>query len=157
MIRFLTEVGYANAPKLLGEVAMVRPDGSGHSMIVAEEFVQNQGGAWQFTQDYLARFIETMGLANKDIHDEADLLSGYGSFARSVGTRLAELHAVLAAPNDDPDFAPEPADSAVATAWGEAATAQLSRAFDMLAKDPGVPPARGARPPLSCWTTGTRS
>ena len=146
MIRFLTEVGYANAPNLLGEVAMVRPDGSGYSMIVAEEFIQNQGSAWQFTQDYLARFIETMGLANKDIHDEADLLSGYGSFARSVGTRLAEMHALLAAPNDDPDFAPEPADSAVATGWGEAATAQLSRAFDMLAQMTGAaePEARAA-------------
>ncbi len=134
MMRFLTASGYANSPKLLGEVAMVRADGSGHSMIVAQEFVQNQGDAWQYTQNYLARFIETMGLANKDIHDEADLLSGYGSFARSVGTRLAELHAVLAAPNDDPDFAPEPVDKAVANAWGEAATTQLAQAFEALRK-----------------------
>jgi maltose alpha-D-glucosyltransferase / alpha-amylase len=134
MMRFLTASGYANTPKLLGEVAMVRADGSGHSMIVAQEFVQNQGDAWQYTQNYLARFIETMGLGNKDVADEADLLSGYASFARSVGTRLAELHAVLAAPSDDPAFAPEPADHTVATAWGEAAADQLSRAFDALRK-----------------------
>jgi maltose alpha-D-glucosyltransferase/alpha-amylase len=134
MMRFLTSSGYANSPKLLGEVAMVRADGSGYSMIVAEEFVQNQGDAWQYTQDYLARFIETMGLGNRDIHDEADQLSGYASFARSVGTRLAELHAVLAAPSDDPAFAPEPANRTVATAWGKAAAEQLSRAFDALAE-----------------------
>jgi maltose alpha-D-glucosyltransferase/alpha-amylase len=134
MVRFLTAAGYANTPKLLGEVAMVRADGSGHSMILAQEFVQNQGDAWQYTQDVLARFIETMGLANRDIHDEADQLSGYRVFARSVGTRLGELHAVLAQPTDDPAFAPEPADAAAAIAWGEAAAAQLSLAFDALQK-----------------------
>ncbi|HTJ89670.1 MAG TPA: putative maltokinase, partial [Acidocella sp.] len=132
MMRFLTAAGYANTPKLLGEVAMVRADGSGHSMIVAQEFVQNQGDAWQYTQNYLARFIETMSLANRDIHDEADQLSGYASFARSVGTRLAELHAVLAAPSEDPAFAPERADGTVTSAWGEAAAEQLARAFDAL-------------------------
>jgi len=134
MMRHLTEAGYANSPKLLGEVALVRADGSGHSMIVAQEFVQNQGDAWQYTQNYLARFIETMGLANKDIHDEADQLSGYASFARSVGTRLADLHAVFARPNADPAFAPERADDEDAAAWGEDAAAQLSRAFDALQK-----------------------
>jgi maltose alpha-D-glucosyltransferase / alpha-amylase len=132
MMRFLTAAGYANSPKLLGEVALVRADGSGHSMIVAQAFVQNQGDAWHYTQNYLARFIETMGLANKDIHDEADQLSGYASFARSVGTRLAELHAVLAKPSEDPAFAPEPADNAAAAAWGDDAAAQLSLAFDAL-------------------------
>ncbi|HEY1856552.1 putative maltokinase, partial [Acidocella sp.] len=139
MVRFLTAAGYANTPKLLGEVAMVREDGSGHSMILAQEFVQNQGDAWQYTQDVLARFIETMGLANKDIHDEADQLSGYSVFARSVGTRLGELHALLARPTDDPAFAPEPADRAAAAAWGEAAAAQLSLAFDALQKSGPLP------------------
>ena len=104
---------------------MVRTDGSGHSMIVAQEFVQNQGDAWQYTQNYLARFIETMGLGNKDISDEADQLSGYASFSRSVGTRLAELHAVLAAPSDHPAFAPEPTNRTVATAWAEIACPRL--------------------------------
>jgi maltose alpha-D-glucosyltransferase/alpha-amylase len=138
MVRFLTAAGYANTPKLLGEVALVRADGSGHSMILAQEFVQNQGNAWQYTQDVLARFIETMGLANRDIHDEADQLSGYRAFARSVGTRLGELHAVLAQPTDDPAFAPKPADRAAAIAWGEAAAAQLSLAFDALAQLPEI-------------------
>jgi len=146
VMRFLTEAGYANSPKLLGEVALVRADGSGHSMIVAHEFVQNQGNAWHYTQDYLARFIETMGLANKDIHDEADQLSGYASFARSVGTRLADLHAVFARPSADPAFAPERADDEDATAWGENATAQLSLAFEALARiaSPAEPEAARA-------------
>jgi maltose alpha-D-glucosyltransferase / alpha-amylase len=145
VMRFLTAAGYANSPKLLGEVALVRADGSGHSMIVAHEFVQNQGNAWHYTQNYLARFIETMGLANKDIHDEADQLSGYASFARSVGTRLADLHAVFAKPSEDPAFAPEPADNAVATAWGDDATAQLSLAFDTLEQITSIADPEAAR------------
>ena len=139
MMRFLTAAGYANTPRLLGEVAMIREDGSGHSLIVAQEFVQNQGDAWQYTQDYLARFIETMSLANKDINDEADQLSGYRAFARSVGTRLAELHAVLAQPSDDPAFAPEPVDRAAVSAWGRQAAAQLSLAFEALQKSGEFP------------------
>ncbi len=132
MERFLTENGYANTPPLLGEVAMVGDDGSGHSMIVAQEFVQNQGDAWQYTQDYLARFIETMGLANKNIHDEADQLSGYRSFARSVGTRLAELHALLAKPSTNEAFAPLPVNAAQAGLWGQGTAAQLALTFELL-------------------------
>jgi maltose alpha-D-glucosyltransferase/alpha-amylase len=134
MVRHLTEHGYANTPPLLGEIAMVGADGSGHSMIVAQKFVQNQGDAWQYTLNYLARFTETIGVGAKNRADEVDQLSGYASFARSVGTRLAELHALLARPSDDPAFTPAAADEKDAKAWAEAAAAQLELAFRSLEK-----------------------
>ncbi len=134
MVRFLTENGYANTPPLLGEVAMFGADGTGHSMIVAQKFLQNQGDAWQYTLDYLARFVETIGVGSKNLGDEADQLSGYGAFVRAVGTRLAELHALLAKPSRDDAFAPVRASAKEARAWGENAAAQLNLAFDILSK-----------------------
>ena len=79
MVRHLTENGYANTPPLLGEIAMFGADGSGHTMIVAQRFVHNQGDAWQWTLDYLARFIETIGVGGKILGDEADQRSGYAT------------------------------------------------------------------------------
>jgi maltose alpha-D-glucosyltransferase/alpha-amylase len=45
---------------------------------------------------------------------------------------LAELHSVLAAPADDPDFAPEVADKGVLTSWAEAVIEQMDSAFALL-------------------------
>ena len=134
MVRHLTENSYANTPPLLGEVAIFGTNGSGHSMIVAQQFVQNQGDAWQYTLNYLARFSETIGLGEKSRADEADQLSGYGAFARAAGTRLAQLHALLARPTDNEAFAPVQTDARDAKNWGEAAAAQLDLAFESLSK-----------------------
>jgi maltose alpha-D-glucosyltransferase/alpha-amylase len=134
MIRHLTLHGYANTPPLLGEVALVKPDGTGHSMIVAQKFLQNQGDAWQYTLDYLARFLETMAVGGKTPADEADELSGYAPLARAIGTRLAELHALLARPSDDPAFAPARADAARAGDIAAATMAQIKAALAALTK-----------------------
>jgi maltose alpha-D-glucosyltransferase/alpha-amylase len=54
-------------------------------------------------------------------------------FARTLGTRLAELHAVLAKPSDDPAFDPEIATDEDVANWTESAEIQLTAAFDILA------------------------
>ena len=134
MVRHLTENGYANTPPLLGEIAMFNTDGTGHSMIIAQKFVQNQGDAWQYTLNYLARFTLNIGVGGKSLGDEADQLFGYGTFARAVGTRLGELHALLAQPSEDAAFTPVTVTPALAQAWSEDATAQLEAAFESLLK-----------------------
>jgi len=118
---------------LLGEVTRFGHDGSFHSMIVAQAFVHNQGDAWQYTLNYLDRFVEAVASGSRDRGDEAEQLAVYAVFARAMGTRLAELHALLAQPSEDPDFAPEIADAADAKAWAAAATHQLDNAFETLA------------------------
>ncbi len=133
MVRYLTEKGYANTPPLLGEVARVPAKGEGHSMIVAQAFVQNQGDAWQYTLDYLQRFTEAVGTSGRSRSDEADQLANYAAFARSMGTRLGELHALLAKPSDNEAFNPVAAKPADAKAWSEGAKTQLTLAFDALA------------------------
>jgi len=112
MLRYLTEHGYANTPPLLGEISRMDGD-TPQSMIVVQKFVANEGDAWEYTLKYLSEF--------------GDSLDDYAIFARAIGTRLAELHAVLAKPSGV--FNPQPATARDAQAWADAARAQLAAAF----------------------------
>jgi maltose alpha-D-glucosyltransferase/alpha-amylase len=133
MVRYLTENGYANTPPLLGEIARFdHATGGSHSMIVAQAFVHNQGDAWQYTLNYLNRFVDDVGAGNRDKGDEAEQLGVYAVFARSMGTRLGELHALLAKPSDDAAFNPQPAQAADVKTWADGATAQLHTTFETL-------------------------
>jgi maltose alpha-D-glucosyltransferase/alpha-amylase len=132
MVRHLTLHGYANTPPLLGEVMRVSDSGHFHSMIVAQAFVHNQGDAWQYTLNYLNRFVEAVASGSRDRGDEAEQLAVYAVFARSMGTRLGELHALLARPCDDEAFAPLEARADDVAAFGEGAAAQLALAFETL-------------------------
>jgi maltose alpha-D-glucosyltransferase/alpha-amylase len=132
MVRYLTEHNYANTPPLLGEITRVANDGSEHSMIVAQSFVRNQGDAWQYTLDYLSRFTQSLSLQAPTTETESDQLAGYASFVRALGTRLGELHALLAQPSENSAFNPLPAQAADTGAWAEAAQAQLQAAFAVL-------------------------
>ncbi len=132
MVRYLTENNYANTPPLLGEIDRIASDGSEHTMIVAQKFVHNQGDAWQWTLNYLMRLNETMGLGEKTIADEEDAFANYAAFARAMGTRLGQLHQVLAQPSSDAAFDPEEVTEADVKEWTENATRQLQAAFDLL-------------------------
>jgi maltose alpha-D-glucosyltransferase/alpha-amylase len=132
MVRHLTEQGYANTPPLLGEISRVGKDGRGHSMIVAQQFVQNQGDAWQYTLDYLSRFTQSLAVGDKPKTWEAEQFVLYTAFVRAVGTRLGELHAVLARPSDDDAFSPLPAKAADTKAWADGAKAQVEQALETL-------------------------
>jgi maltose alpha-D-glucosyltransferase / alpha-amylase len=131
MGRHLSRVGYANTPALLGEVLHVGADGVPSALAVLQGFVRNQGDAWRWTLDYLVRTYDEFSHAPDDA-TRAEILSGYDGFAAAVGTRLGELHAVLAQPSDEAAFQPESADASDAVAWAAEARAQLERAVEAL-------------------------
>jgi maltose alpha-D-glucosyltransferase/alpha-amylase len=116
MVRYLTEQGYANTPPLLGEISRIVSGGLPQSMIVVQKFVANQGDAWEYTLDYL-----------KNSGDD------YAAFAVTLGTRLAQLHEVLAKPSADPAFNPKPAAALDTQAWADGARLQLAAALGTLA------------------------
>jgi maltose alpha-D-glucosyltransferase/alpha-amylase len=130
MTRFLTEAGYEGAPALLGEVVRIAPDGTPCTLMLLQSFVRNQGDGWQWTLDWLRRAVDEAALSD-DV--PADAFAGYLPIAEAIGRRLGELHAVLARPGDDPDFAPEPAGPDDAAAWGADTLAQLDGALAALA------------------------
>ncbi len=140
MTRVLTERGFSNTAPLFGELVRVSPDGTPHTVALAQGFVRNQGDGWGWTLEYLARTVEEAAMTGakpeSGTEEEAadDALDAYEVFARAIGTRLAEMHAVLSQPTDDPAFTPEPADRAALDAWADGAIEQIGLAMDLLAK-----------------------
>ena len=134
MGRYLTERGYANAAAMLGELTRVEPDGSVHVLAVVQAFKHNQGDAWVWTLNTLERAIRDATTAGaSEIENEQDAFAELEVFARLLGSRLGELHAVLAQPSDDAAFAPEAANKADVATWAEAVSAKLGEALDILA------------------------
>ncbi len=134
MTRYLTERGFANTAPLLGEVVRFDPDGTPYTMVLVQGFIRNQGDGWRWTLDFLSRVLNSAEVINPDmrIEDIADAMAGYGNFAAAIGHRLAELHATLAAPTDNPAFAPEKATAADVDRWSEGVRVQLDAALSAL-------------------------
>jgi maltose alpha-D-glucosyltransferase/alpha-amylase len=142
MTRVLTERGFANTAHLLGEVVHVSGDGERHTLMIVQRFVYNQGDGWSWTLDRLTRRLDDVALAAGALTDadtppdasaEGDAaFEAYDAFARTLGRRLAEMHAVLAQPCDDPAFAPEPTLPEDALALADAVRTQLASALKAL-------------------------
>jgi maltose alpha-D-glucosyltransferase / alpha-amylase len=136
MSRYLTEHGFANTAPLLGEVARYDADGTPHTLVLVQGFLRNQGDAWGWTLDYLSRVLNSAAVVDPEarIDEIADELAAYGNFAAAIGRRLGEMHAILAAPTDNPAFAPEDVSAADASAWAAAVRTDLTAALEALAK-----------------------
>jgi maltose alpha-D-glucosyltransferase/alpha-amylase len=135
MGRYLTERGFANTAPLLGEVTRYDAEGTPHTLVLVQGFLRNQGDGWSWTLDYLSRVLNSAAVVDPEgqIDDIAETLAAYGNFAAAIGRRLAELHALLAAPTDDPDFAPENASAADITVCAEGVRMQFEAALTALA------------------------
>ena len=143
MSRYLTDMGYANTPPLLGHVERHGPDGDA-ALIVAQGFVRNQGDGWGFTQDVLGRISDSVAVTAGGGEEPGDQFAGYLNFAAAVGRRLGELHAVLAKPADAADFAPVVADEKDAKALAVEVKAQVDAALKALAGATGLADAAAA-------------
>ncbi|MDB5985566.1 MAG: alpha-amylase family protein [Nevskia sp.] len=135
MGRTLTERGYANVAPMLGEVTRIAADGTPHVLAVLQGFKHNQGDAWVWTLNTLERAIrDATAVGASEIDNEQDAFAELEAFAKLLGMRLGELHAVLAQPCDDAAFAPEPASKDDVAEWADAVVAKLNEALDVLAK-----------------------
>ena len=142
MGRRLTELGFAHAPAMLGEVVRIGADGTRYTLIMLHEFIDNQGDAWQWTLDTLGRAFQNTAVSESaaaaqhatELSDPEAELTG---FAAILGRRLGEMHAALATPTDDPDFAPEQATLEDAQEWGRAAREQIEAAFAVMSGHAG--------------------
>jgi maltose alpha-D-glucosyltransferase/alpha-amylase len=124
--RYLTErVGFHHVPPYAG--ALEYFNGSEPATLgLLEALVENEGDAWRWTVDEIERYFETCAPIDYPEENAADFQSPItfaeqplSSFARdhvglyleaavTLGRRTGELHRALAAPTEDPAFAPEP-------------------------------------------------
>jgi maltose alpha-D-glucosyltransferase / alpha-amylase len=128
MGRILTERGFTGIAPLLGEV--MREDGAGatSALAVVQGFVANQGDGSRWTNDLLTRIIDEQSVAPGG----GNPFESYESFARVLGRRTGEMHAILARPTDDPDFIPEETTDRALQLWYQQAQWQIEDAFRAL-------------------------
>ncbi|MDX9875222.1 MAG: putative maltokinase, partial [Spongiibacteraceae bacterium] len=131
--RVLTERGFANTPPLLGDITRIAPDGTEYVLGVVQGFIHNQGDAWSWTLDLLQRAI-LAGADEQGPQSVDSIFSELQHFVERLGTRLGELHVVLAQPADDPAFHPEAVSPAQVALWRESVSAQWHEAL-RLAED----------------------
>jgi maltose alpha-D-glucosyltransferase/alpha-amylase len=122
--RFLTEkTNFAQIAPLAGSLEYRREVGEPISLAVLQGYVPNQGDAWQYTLNTLARFLQGPELLESDPpvmprnllqasavelpEVSARTFGAYLESARLLGRRTAELHLALASDVEDPAFAPE--------------------------------------------------
>jgi maltose alpha-D-glucosyltransferase/alpha-amylase len=136
MSGYLTEHGFTNSPPLLGEILRIGADGTRHTLGVLQGFVRNQGDAWAWMLEELSHAIDDLRPARHEERGQEEHLAPYEAFAAAIGMRLAQMHAVLAQPSDDPAFAPGTADAAEAEAWTARAERLLTAAFEAIGNRP---------------------
>jgi maltose alpha-D-glucosyltransferase/alpha-amylase len=130
---YLTNAGYQHISPLLGSVVRVDSDGQPHLLMIAQGYLSNQGDAWEWTQNNLERAVRdelAHGVSGQEQHYNA--LLELADFARHLGQRLGEMHQILAAPTDNPDFAVEQTREEEGRASGQSVVEQLERALQRL-------------------------
>ncbi|GGB24836.1 trehalose synthase [Sphingomonas metalli] len=120
MVRYLSAHGFEAVPPVLGEARRAADD---TLVLLAQRFVHNQGDAWGWTLGVLERLAT----------DDTTTFANYASFATTLGRRLAEMHAVLAAQTDDAAFAAETMDAARSGELAEGILADWRNAVDRIA------------------------
>ena len=126
MNRFLTAHAFPNTAPVAGALEYQARHGEMRTVAIVYGFVPNQGDAWHYTLDTLARYCETalaqpenaqstllrtdlVGLLTEEPTALAkDMLGSYLESVRLLGVRTAEMHLTLASEPTDPLFAPEP-------------------------------------------------
>ena len=132
MTRVLTERGFTGSPALLGDIVREDKDGVSYAVAIAQRFVDNQGDGWTWTLGALGRILDEGATPYR--RDQSSVFAPYAAFARTLGRRLGEMHAILAEPSDNPDFAPETAGPDDLDAWLEQVRGEVDNAIDIVAE-----------------------
>jgi maltose alpha-D-glucosyltransferase/alpha-amylase len=133
MSAYLTAAGFGNISPLLG--AVVRRDATGvdNLLMIAQGYLSNQGDAWEWTQNNLERALrDELADAMSEQEQHYNALGELKDFAAMLGQRLGEMHQVLAASSENPDFDPQITTQKDASATGKDVVAQIEHALKLL-------------------------
>jgi maltose alpha-D-glucosyltransferase/alpha-amylase len=129
--RMLTEVAhFPNIVPLAGAVEYHGKDGTSYTLALLQSFVMNQGDGWDYTVDYLVRFLEDRRTGTKLLED---VHGAYLALMRVLGERTAQLHCALAFASKDPAFVPEPITAKDLGSWKESVLSELNDTLQLLA------------------------
>jgi maltose alpha-D-glucosyltransferase / alpha-amylase len=104
--RYLTEaVEFPHIVPVAGAAEYRNAEGATVTLALLQAFVINQGDGWDYTINYLNRFVadhRTSIARVEDVH------GAYLQLVKTLATRTAQLHQALATPTENPDFSPVP-------------------------------------------------
>jgi maltose alpha-D-glucosyltransferase/alpha-amylase len=131
--RFLTEVArFPNIVPLAGSVTYTASDGVMMTLAVLMGNVENQGDGWNYTLNYLERFLGEHREAAESEAAPAQTHGGYLALIEVLGQRTAELHKALATMSGDADFDPEPVESHDTAMWMKRVQEESEATLDLL-------------------------
>ena len=130
MGRFLTDVvGFEHCVPVAGSVDFHATDGAVYTLALLQAQVENQGDAWTYTVERLARLLESYDSADDKKHeDTGPMVARMQVLAR----RIAELHLALARRTGNHAFDPEPIRSDDLKHWAAAVRDECRRTLDAL-------------------------
>ncbi|MDB6146146.1 MAG: treS [Pseudomonas sp.] len=135
---YLTAAGFQHISPLLGSVVRVDQDGQDNLLMIAQGYLSNQGDAWEWTQNNLERAVrDELSHGRSDIDQHFNALLELSDFSALLGQRLGEMHQILAAATDDPDFAAETTSVKDSQASGKSVAAQMELALQLLEEHKG--------------------
>ena len=139
--RFLTETAqFSQVPQLEGTVEYVGPDGARSTWVIMERYLENQGDAWDYTQNYLERFLDQLQAT-----PEPSPLATHAAYLRllkTLGQRTAEFHRALALPDAAGAFGSELLGASEINGWVQKVQADLEAMFELLEQEmPRLPEA----------------
>jgi trehalose synthase-fused probable maltokinase len=123
MGEFLTRAGYAHTPRLLAAVEIEGPGSEPATVGMVHAFVANEGDAWSHT---------VTAIATAAADGELAVVEESLAFVRPLATRVAEMHAALAAPTSDARFSAEPIERPEREALGFAVERSLEAAWALV-------------------------
>jgi maltose alpha-D-glucosyltransferase / alpha-amylase len=132
MTEFLTNHDYRNVAPLLGVAQWLQASTLEEPITLMAwfEHVGHQGDAWSYTLNHLERYLNA--LPNDDQPEVELPHSLFNAQMRTLGRRVAQLHAVLSADSALPAFAPEPVTEAYVHQWREELRGRLTATCDVL-------------------------
>ncbi|MEN5092540.1 maltose alpha-D-glucosyltransferase [Pseudomonas protegens] len=135
---FLTQAGFRHISPLLGSVVRRDDQGEEHLLMIAQGYLSNQGDAWEWTQNNLERAIrDEWADAMSEQEQHYNALGELEDFAGLLGQRLGEMHLLLAAPGNPPDFAPQVSTLKDTQAWNRQVAEQVERGLQLLQQRQG--------------------
>ncbi|MDP2433120.1 MAG: maltose alpha-D-glucosyltransferase [Pseudomonadota bacterium] len=133
--RFLTEKSpYSHIVPVAGAIEFRRGDGQVLTLAILQAYMRNQGSAWNYTVDYLERFLAEH-LAEVSPQPMVSTESPHGYFLSLMdllGRRSAELHRAFCRPTGDAAFDPTPITPEDLAAWSTKLRAEAVATLDSL-------------------------
>ena len=132
--RFLTEkTSFDHMPQLAGTVEYTDGAGQRSTLVILERYAHNQGNAWNYTLDYLERYLDECRANPEALPDATHAV--YLELMKKLGLRTAQFHQALAQPDDEGAFGTEAISADDVRNWVNGVRMQMESVFDLLEKE----------------------